>query len=303
MNNKAFTLIELLGVLVLLSVIAVLVFPAIVDIIKRSEDTIKDAQTRTILKSAYDFSLKNPSVLPENNGKNYITLAELKISGLIDANIKDTNGKIFPDNLVISIENVRSNYVYDKKISMLEGNYLYKIESDPEDTSLLPTIALTGLTPNSNNNYILTLDLNSEFNNISYSAQSSTLENLTNKVKKYITVNEEVVDSIDTSTPSLYKIYYVVVDANGYSNMSVLNVIVADTTKPSIELPRTNKISTSVSSFDLLKDVTCTDNSGFCEITYTGTIDYGIKGKYVIQYSATDPSGNTTISRRVITVE
>ena len=109
--------------------------------------------------------------------------------------------------------------------------------------------------------------------------------------------------SVNTSVSSIYKINYFVIDNEGNANTTVLNVIVEDITQPSINLPSNNKISTSTMNVNLLEGVSCTDNSGFCDITYTGSITYGVAGKYVIEYTAQDPSGNTTISRRVITVE
>ena len=38
-------------------------------------------------------------------------------------------------------------------------------------------------------------------------------------------------------------------------------------------------------------------------ISVSGKINFGISGKNVIEYKAFDPSGNTTILKRVITVE
>ena len=305
MNNKAFTLIELLGVLIIISIISILVFPAVSNIINESKDTIYQAQINAILKSAYDFSIKNTSYLPSVGEKKFVTLAELKINGLIDIDIKDpiTEQK-FRDDLVISIEKVGTNYNYDKKVSKLEGSYLYKVELDNhDDSSLLPVITLNGLTKNSDGNYILILDLNDEFNAISYTATSNSGKNLTNRVKTYITVDDIATDEIDTSESNIYKMYYIVVDNEGYSNMSILSIIIADTTKPIISLPSNNKISTSVSSMDLLDGVTCEDNSGYCDISVSDSINYGTPGKYIVEYTATDPSGNTTTSRRVITIE
>jgi competence protein ComGC len=305
MNNKAFTLVELLAVIVLLMVIFLLVSPAITSVISQSEDTIYNTQINTILKSAYDYTLKNTNSLPSIGNKSYITLGELKTVGLIDANIIDpSTSKLFPDNLVISISYVSTNSSYDKSIAMLEGNYLYKVEYDKlENKSLLPTINLSGINKNSNGDYIIVLDLNDNFNNINFTAHSYDNVDLTSRVKYYITSSNEVVNSINTSKSGIYKIYYSVVDDEGYANSIILNVIVADNTAPSLELPKTNTISEQVSSMNLLDGVSCTDNSGFCDISTSGTINYGTKGKYIITYTVTDPSGNTTTAERVITVE
>ena len=44
-------------------------------------------------------------------------------------------------------------------------------------------------------------------------------------------------------------------------------------------------------------------NSGKCEIKVVGDINFGVAGKNIIEYRATDPTGNTTIIKRVITIE
>ena len=162
MNNKAFTLVELLAVIVLLMVIFLLVSPAITNVVKQSKDTVYNTQINTILKSAYDYTLKNTNSLPSLGNKSYITLGELKTFGLIDANIIDpSTSQLFPDNLVISISYVSTNSSYDKSIAMLEGNYLYKVEFEKlENKNLLPTINLSGINKNSNGDYIIVLDLN-----------------------------------------------------------------------------------------------------------------------------------------------
>ena len=52
-----------------------------------------------------------------------------------------------------------------------------------------------------------------------------------------------------------------------------------------------------------MSNVSCEDNSGKCNIEVSGSINYGVVGKYIIEYKATDPSGNTTTQKRVITIK
>ena len=73
--------------------------------------------------------------------------------------------------------------------------------------------------------------------------------------------------------------------------------------KNSDMLPDNETISTSITSYDLMKGVVCTDNSNTCKVTTSGTIKFGTIGKYVIKYTAKDESGNTTTKKRVITVQ
>ena len=304
MKSNGFTLIELLGVIIILAIISLLVVPAVNNLISKGSETVYNAQINTILKAAYDYSLRNPDYLPDENETLYVTLGQLKIEGLVEFSIKDPETfKEFPDNLVISIKNVGLNYKNTNKLARLEGNYLYTAEIEKlENSSLSPTIEISGLTKNSDNNYILILSLNDSVN-ISYSATSKNNIDLTDKVSSYITLNNTVQENIDTSSSNIYKIHYTVIDDNGYSTSTVLSIIISDTIQPKITLPENNTISTSITNFNLLSGVLCTDNSGFCDISVSGEITYGTPGKYIIEYTGQDPSGNTTTARRVITVK
>lgn len=306
MKSKAFTLVELLGVIVIIALIFILVFPSATKIISESKETIYQIQMNNILKATYDFSLKNTSYLPNKNEKKYITLGELKYEGLIDIDVKNPNTKDnFPDNLVISISYVNVGYKTDKDYEKVEGNYLYAVEIDKlnANTDILPTITLEDYDRNSDGNYIKPLNLNSNLGIIKYNAKSKDGEDLTEYVKKNITINDKAVESIDTSKSGIYKINYSVVDKDGYASLTTLNVIVADTEIPTITIPKNISISKETTNFDLMLGVDCEDNSGFCNIEVEGEIKFGKVGKYIIKYTVKDPSGNTTSKERIITIE
>jgi len=308
MKEKGFTLVELLGVIVILAIIFVLIYPSVSDVLSQSRETVYQKQINTMLNAAYDFSLKNIEYLPESNEKNYVTLGELKYNGLIDASIKDPDtNEAFPDNLVISIHNVGSGYKYSNKNSKLEGDYLYTVEMGKlKDASItdLPTIALTGenLNINSNGKYIINFNLNRELSAIEVSAISKDGTNLTNKIKSYILLNDKVVEKIDSSKPAIYKINYSVVDNNGYANATTLHVIIADTIPPTINIPEGSTTTKDIETFDVMLGVSCSDNSGFCDIT-TSTELLEDSNKYMITYTVKDPNGNTITKKRVITIE
>lgn len=306
MKKKGFTLVELLAVFVIMAILFAISVPLVTNILNKSRNTLYQKQIDTILNASYDYSLKYINSLPENNEINYITLGELKYEGLIDYNLTnpETNKK-FDDELVISINNFGTGYKNNDINAILKGDYLYKVEINKleESEELKPIISLENLIKNSDGNYILTLDLNQEFDNINYSAVSSSGINLTKKIKKYILLNDIPTDKIVTTNPGIYKIYYIVVDSDGYANKTILSVIIADTSLPEIILPENNKISKDITSFDLLSGVSCEDNSKYCDIEVSGEIDYGVVGKYVITYTAKDPSGNTNSKKRVITIE
>lgn len=300
MNRRGFTLVELLAVIVILAAILAIVLPSVSQTLKRSKDTIYDIQIYDILKSTYDYSLKNLKLLPENK-KTYITLNELKKNGFIENDLKNPKtNKIFNNDLVISIENVGSRYKNKEKNSLLNGNYLYKIEEKNEDTTKNPVISFEGYekTPT-----LISLDLGNKYNELTYNAKTSDEKDITDKVIKNITYKEKNIDKIDTSKVGIYYIDYCVVDDNGYSVCEEVSVVIKDEELPVLTIPENVTISTEKTSYDLEVGVSCTDNSKKCKIEIEEDIKYGTPGKYIIIYKGIDPSGNTVIKKRVITVE
>ncbi len=307
MKNSGFTLVELLGVIAIIVIIFILVVPNVNMIVNKGKETTYDRQISVILNAAYDLSLKNSDILPKEDNIVYITLSELKEEGLVDADIKNPNTREpFNDSLVISIKRVETSYENHDKLAKKNGNYLYSIVKDsisPTSTNNKPIITLNNLTANSSGNYITSIDLNGTFEEATYKATSSSGEDLTDKVRVRITYNDTQVSSIDTKKAGIYHINYTVVDDNGVSNSITRSIIVADDEKPVLKIPGSATISINEETFDLMKDVICNDNSSYCTVETTGTIEFGKAGKYIIEYVAKDPSGNTTTAKRVITIE
>ena len=298
MNKRAFTLVELLGIIIILSVILALVFPSVTDIINQSKETTYQTQINKILNAAYDYTLKNPKFLPESGEISFITLGELKQVGLIESNLTNPeNLESFPNDLIVIIKNTNEPE-YDKKTSKKEGKYLYTVKvNSTSNNGVAPTITLPI--------NVASLELNDPVPDISYipySATDSAGNNITDKVKYFIAQGDSVVDSIDTSTFTVYKLYFVVVDDAGNSTSQIINIIVGDTTSPTLSIPSNTTISLG-SSLNLYNGASCEDNSGFCDITVTESIDYQTSGVYTVTYTAQDPSGNTTTKERIITIE
>lgn len=304
MNKKGFTLVELLGVIIIISVIIALVFPAVTKTLRKSKETIRDIQIKKILDATYDFTLKNMSFIPEEGIIKYITLNQLKKEGLIDNDIKDSiNNEEYSNDLVISIQK-KQNDSEINKYSKIEGDYLYTVEFDFMNSSEYdknrPKIVFDGYEVSP---IVINLNIGDKYSPLEYSATSVNGTNLTNEVIEYITFNSKTTNSIDTSEVGIYHVYYSVVDSNGYSNVEDVSIIVSDSDKPVLTIPENETISKSLTSYDLMDGVICEDNSGICDIKINGNVEYGVSGKYIIEYIASDSSGNTSILKRVITVE
>lgn len=305
MRRKGFTLVEVLGVLVLLAIIFTITTVAVTKTIKDSKNTTYQKQINDILNATYDWSLLHVNKLPKENKKIYITLNELKKEGLIDADLINPKTKEkFSDDLVISINNVGGNYKYSDANSKQGGDYLYRVEVDFMNSKdydyFRPKILLEGT---DSETYTSKYNLGSEYTYPSYSATDSDGRDITDNIIITIVLNNTIVDSVDTSKIGIYYVIYTVVDSKGYSASVTRNIIVVDEDAPTLTLPDNETISTSVTSYDLMKGVICIDNSNTCKVTTSGTIKFGTAGKYVIVYTAKDESGNTTTKKRVITVE
>lgn len=304
MNKKGFTLVELLGIIILIAIIISIVFPGVTGVLRKSKKTIKDIQINKILDSAYDYTLKNTNLLPERDEVIYITLNELKKENLIDSNIKDsTNNENFKDDLIISIANIKYTDnigIYSKQ----NGDYLYTVEFEFMKSSNYdnnrPLISFKGYEIP----VIIDLNLGDASPIIEYTAESVDGTDLTSKVVKNIICNSKKREKIDTSKAGVCYINYSVVDKNGYSRLSTVSIIISDNEKPELHIPEEKVvINSNVTNYDLLKGVTCTDNSGDCDIKIDGSINFGVIGETTIKYIASDPSGNTAIKERAITVE
>lgn len=208
MKNKAFTLVELLAVIIVLGLLTTLVVTNIDKIVDRSENDIYKNQIYDILDSAYDFTLKYSNYLPdENNNVKYITLAHLINEGLIDSDIKNPKtNKIFEYSLVISINYVSNDYV-NTNISKKWGNYLYKIEE-------------------SKTNYY-SYDFDSNFIDSTVPINGNyALVNIPQGAIRIITKNNKQVSEIDTSNPDVYEVTDVILGDNGNSTSKTIKVVV-----------------------------------------------------------------------------
>ena len=225
MNKRGFTLVELLAVLVILGIIRRLIIPKVFNIVNDSKDTLYQNGVNTILSAAYDYSLKNLDVL-KDSGPSYITLGELKANNLFESNIiNQKTGTSFSDDLIIKImkEDREINPSFEKR----EGEYIYTLFSD--NTKLL-SIELD--LSKSGSNYYTSISvggsLPSETFKVKYDGVDVTDSS---KIVKNISKSDNLVDSVDTSNPSIYDINYTalyVKDDKAYSNTVIWKVVVTN---------------------------------------------------------------------------
>lgn len=104
--KKGFTLIELIGVLVLIGAIALITIPIVVTEIKKSNDKFYQSQIESIELSARTWLSEHTYYKIPVGGKITITLSQLKQSGYADHDLKNPTTKyLFPNDMLIEIRN------------------------------------------------------------------------------------------------------------------------------------------------------------------------------------------------------
>ena len=281
--KKGFALVELIVVIVLLSLISIFTFPSINKVINERKEKLYNIQIENIKASAESYINKNN--LFSTNDKVIVTLCELKQSGFTDENIKDPRtGLLISDNsMVIALKNTN-------------------------EYTFMP--GLDSTTSCSVNDSILYeyIEVGSEY----------ILKNDDSKYTITIYLNNEEVDSVDTSEINTYVIKYV-------SSNETINkyVYIIDTTGPNIEYVNeqtyrdkngyeesskkigegTIFISASQNSTFVPFPAKAIDKGeGETTLEITSNVNLKIPGIYYITYSSKDSKGNATTKNQTIEV-
>lgn len=111
-NKKAFTLVELLGVLVLLGVIGLITIPTVSTLIKNSKEKALLAQEKIIVDAAKSWAADNSSQLP-STGSVIITIQDLINSNYIDDETLDKINDVKYTTKCVSITSSTKYNTYD----------------------------------------------------------------------------------------------------------------------------------------------------------------------------------------------
>lgn len=115
MKNKAFTLAELIGVIVILGVLSVIVVGAVNNSLKENKEALYQLQIDNIITGAKTWASSNVFDLPDGDGEYVIiTLSQLQQSGFVEKNITNPITKEpFNKEMEIKITKIDNNYKYE----------------------------------------------------------------------------------------------------------------------------------------------------------------------------------------------
>lgn len=129
MNKKGFTLIELMGVVVILSILVMIAVPVVDKYIKQTKLESAKVQKETLILAAKNWAGDNKDSLPLNSGNSiHVSLDTLMEMGYLDLDIVSNISKFEVDGQNLSvydsvkITNDGKKYVYELKIDESTDN-------------------------------------------------------------------------------------------------------------------------------------------------------------------------------------
>lgn len=113
MNNKGFTLVELLTVIIVLAAISLVIVPAVNNSLNNSNEQAYKVQISNIENAAKNWISDNISLIPDNGDEIVVTLGELQDGNYISKELENPKTKSpFPRNTKVIIKNVNESYIY-----------------------------------------------------------------------------------------------------------------------------------------------------------------------------------------------
>lgn len=113
--KKGFTLIELLAVIIILSVVSILVFPNVIEIINQSKRNLYNVQVADIELESKNWALENSNKLDKYHlNATYVSLSTLKREGFLEVDDLENplNGKEMNGCIEIKYNPSTSQYTY-----------------------------------------------------------------------------------------------------------------------------------------------------------------------------------------------
>lgn len=116
MKNKGFTLIEVLGIIVILSLLLILIVPGIINRLSSKQEQTIETQNKIIYDAAYQYINERPDKFPIKRSSTYcIGIKTLIDDGKLSSPVIDVNtGKNISDKyILIDVNNLENSEIKD----------------------------------------------------------------------------------------------------------------------------------------------------------------------------------------------
>ena len=274
-NNKGFTLVELLSVITILAIVIALVIPASIKIINDGKQTSYDLVLKSIYSAAQDYTMDNKSsilALRSINGSYDISLEDLADLGYIKLPILNhlTNENFDAINTYVTIQKKPTgDYIY----TLSSGSAVFTILGDNPDTV---SCSATG---NYSDPGASVLDPNTGITSTIYGSESLALSQTGNNL-----------------------FLYSYTDDNDITYNATRNVIITNSNIPTITITGgVTEISVSIGETVTPPIAIATDIcEGELDYTITSNVNINVAGIYSLTYTV--ENGGGIIDTEVVTV-
>lgn len=188
-KKKAFTLVELMGVLVIIGVLSAILIPVISNVLKENKEKAYQGQLQNIVLSAKNFVSDNMFLMPETEGDSIsLTLGQLKKSGYAEKSIINPKTKQEISNcLQIEVKKANNNFDYLIKENTIEVD---NCNEDYISDILISGPSKTYIKKDEMSSYILIISPSNEEQVLSYAFDDSKLSLGENTDAKYSVIGE-----------------------------------------------------------------------------------------------------------------
>lgn len=114
MNNKGFTLVEILAVIVILAIILTIIGPKVINVFSGSKQKAYNEQVTTLKGLGKQYATEFPYNVTWTSNVAQVTISQLITAGYVKSNITNAkNGKAICGTSYVTITNTSGVYSYD----------------------------------------------------------------------------------------------------------------------------------------------------------------------------------------------
>ena len=297
-NKKGFTLVEMLGVLIILVIIFMIAFPTLTRVLKNTEEDLANSEKTIVVDATKDLlNSKKDIYIPNDDNTYCIAFETLMNQGKLTENQVENISEDY-NTVKVTYKNRKAIYevlgtgctevIKDAHLELVgKANVNLELASDGS----VKTYVEEGL--NFINNGVVTY-LDFTLDNLYPDLSIEVISQKTGNITTYLP--ETVLDT--------YVIKYAYMAEDGKTYYAERTVKIGDNEAPvivvnpaEITLPITNN------NYDVRSGVTVTDNSGVLpNLTVSTNLRLGKVGEYVVNYTAVDKSGNKSVAKRIVKI-